>query len=186
MISLILPRHIALKQRHIDDNDQAPGSALSSLMQRCAIGIIALFISGCAELISELVDDGDIGYCYSCEWIMQEWHDGWATHNSDPYDDEAACERELVQLFAEDSYQGYRCINEEELIDQRRDRTRNPSAYESIEVEHCWGCDWVVEESRNNVWVQRGTNTYKSQAACQQALWHELKQYPDRIYHCVY
>ena len=179
-------RHLTLKQKLTDSSDHAHRIVSARFVQRYAIGVIALYLVGCAEILGELIDDADIGYCYSCEWIMQEWHDGWETHNSDPYDDEVACEQALEQLFASDAYQGYRCINEEELIDQRRDRARNPVAYEPVNVEHCWGCDWVVEESRNNIWVSRGTLTYKSQAACQQALWHELKQYPDRIYRCVY
>ena len=175
-----------MRPNHCDHASTRPLTATSIIFQRCAIASLAFALAGCAELLGDLIDDAEIGHCWSCEWIMQEWHDGWETRNSDPYDDEEACERTLVQLSASDAYQGYRCINEEELIDQRRDRARNPSAYETVQVEHCWGCDWVVEESRNGIWVPRGTNTYKSQAACQQTLWHELKKYPDRIYRCVY
>lgn len=36
-------------------------------------------LAGCAEVEEIMLED--VSYCYSCEWIIQEWDDpGWGTH----------------------------------------------------------------------------------------------------------
>ena len=45
--------------------------------------------------MGELIDVAEVSYCSGCDWIVQEWHDGWDTHNSKPYDDEAGCDQAL-------------------------------------------------------------------------------------------
>jgi len=158
----------------------------AALLRCGALASVLLTLSGCAEIVADLIDDANIGHCWSCEWIMQEWYEGWETRNSDPYDDENACEQQLAMLSEKNRETGYRCINEEELIDMRRDASRNESEAEPVKAEHCWGCDWVVEELRNGTWVLRGTETYKTQGKCEQALWHRKKNDRDKVYRCIY
>jgi hypothetical protein len=168
-------------------NARAAGqSEMVARFRICGMAAAFLMLSACAEIVGELIDEANIGHCWSCEWIMQEWHEGWETHNSDPYDDENACEQQLAISSQQNRELGYRCINEETLIDMRRDASRNQSEVEPVKVEHCWGCDWVVEELRYDTWVLRGTETYKTQGKCEQALWQRKKTDRDKEYRCIY
>ena len=113
-----------------------------------------LLLTGCAELAAELIDSIDLGgACWGCNWIIQEWDGdvGWNTHNSDPYDTEELCEQELARQSGKSEGRGYRCIHEEDLIG-------NNAAI--VEQQHCWGCDWMIEEWRYGAWTLRDTTTY--------------------------
>lgn len=134
--------------------------------------------------MGELIEDANIGRCWGCDWIMQEWHEGWETRNSDPYDDGPACEQELMRISERDTHQGYRCINEEELIDKRMEQLRNPSP-ETPVTTVCWNCDWVLEQARPDSWVRSTARTYKTQGTCEQALWQLHKRNPDINYRCI-
>ena len=144
-----------------------------------------MVLAGCAELAAELFDEANIGYCYGCDWIVQVWTGGWATHNSDPYDDEATCEQALNRQAQRDRETGFRCINEEDLIDARR---KAPSQWEQdrVNVNSCWGCDWIIEELRYGTWASRDFTTYKTQGLCEHSLWYALRDEPDDRYRCVY
>ena len=144
-----------------------------------------MVLAGCAELSAELFDEANIGYCYGCDWIVQEWHDEWSTHNSKPYDDEAACEQALATAAQRDRELGLRCINEEELIDARRNPP-SQSEKDRLNLNSCWGCDWMIEELRYGTWARRDMTTYKTQGLCEQSLWYALSDEPDGRYRCVY
>jgi hypothetical protein len=158
-----------------------------ALLHSCGVILVFTLLAGCSELLGDLVDDADIGYCYGCDWIVQEWYGGeWETRNSKPYDTEELCEQKLKANSQEDPDQGFRCIHEEELIDQRREQSRNPSQEEKAEVESCWNCDWRVEEWRYERWSRIDSTTYDTQSVCEQALWYESKEKPYVDYRCVY
>ena len=135
--------------------------------------------------MGELIDTADLSYCYSCDWIVQEWHDGWSTHNSKPYDDAAACEQALATAAQLDRELGLRCINEEELIDARRNPP-SQSEKDRVKLNSCWRCDWLIEKLRFGNWARRDFTTYKTQGLCEQSLWYALRDEPDARYRCVY
>lgn len=144
---------------------------------KAGAALVLLLLSGCMELAGDVIDSAELGYCYGCDWIIQEWDsDGWNTHNSDPYDTEEICEQELARQSQDDPDRGFRCINEEDLDHGKTER---------VESEHCWGCDWVIEEWRHGTWERRGRDTYRNEGVCQQALWHRSKANPHADYRCL-
>ena len=156
-------------------------------MHRFGAILVFTLLAGCSELLGELVDEADIGYCYGCDGIVQEWYGGeWETRNPKPYDTEELREQKLVANSQRNPDQGYRCINEEELIDQRREQSRGPSQEENAEVMSWWNCDWRLEEWRYDRWSQLDTETHDTQSVCEQALWYESKDNPYIDYRCVY
>ena len=85
-----------------------------STMRACAAAFVLIVLSGC-EIVGEVLSEMDLSYCSGCDWIVQEYHEGWETHNSKPYDDEAAClvAREKQQKKDKDLL--LRCIHESDL-----------------------------------------------------------------------
>ena len=65
--------------------------------------------------MGELIDVAEVSYCSGCDWIVQEWHEAWETHNSKPYDDEAACDLALAEQARRDRDLGLRCIHEADM-----------------------------------------------------------------------
>ena len=161
------------------ESEEIPGARrpkMAGLLRKAAALLVLLILSGC-EVAGVLIDAADLGFCSGCDWIIQEWDSvGWNTHNSKPYDTEEICEQELAKQSKENSDHGYRCINEEDLIHKKT---------ETMESEHCWGCDWVIEEWRHSAWERRDARTYHTEGVCQQALWHRSKDNPYTDYRCL-
>ena len=85
-----------------------------SLVRICVAALVLTFLSGC-EIIGEVIDEMDLSYCGGCDWIVQEYHEGWETRNSKPYDDEAACLAARRKQQKKDKHVLLRCIHESDL-----------------------------------------------------------------------
>ena len=85
-----------------------------SLARICIVALVLIFLSGC-EIVGEVIGETDLSYCSGCDWIVQEYHEGWETHNSKPYDDEAACQAARLKQQKKDKHVLLRCIHESDL-----------------------------------------------------------------------
>jgi hypothetical protein len=137
-----------------------------------------LFITGCADLMGELLSStGDI-QCRDCGWIVQEWETkGWTTYDTSPYNTEALCEHTLDQQSDNHHNRGYRCILQGNTNQIEPAVTRTNTTYV--------GFDWKVEVAELNGWVRTEETTYKNEALCQQSLWRQSKTRPNKNYRCV-
>lgn len=158
---------------------------LAVLLRRCGAVLVLTILAGCAEIMGELTDVAEISYCSGCDWIVQEWHEGWETHNSKPYDDEAACDLALAEQARRDRDLGLRCIHEADMTKGKWD---GASQWESdrVDLDWCWRCDWRIEEWDYGRWERLNSKTHKTQGLCEQALWYVLKDEPYERYRCVY
>ena len=135
-------------------------------------------LAGCNEFVEFMVEDLELSYCPTCDWIIQEWDDpGWSTHNSDPYETEQECEEELQRQSRESKARGHRCIHESELPHER-DALIQPNDF-------CYGCDWAVQVQDYSRWERTEDKTHKTEGRCMQALWHQYKKEPENYYRCV-
>ena len=163
------------------DSEEAPSTRIALkivLRRRGGMLLVLLALSGCAELAEVLIDTASVGFCSGCDWIIQEWDDpGWSTHNSDPYDTEALCEQELVKQSIENPDRGHRCIYEGDLS-HGETTVVNSGGF-------CYGCDWVVEIDEYRSWERTEATTYHTEGVCQQALWHQTKENPNRNFRCI-
>jgi hypothetical protein len=57
----------------------------------------------------------DLSYCYGCDWIVQEYHGKWETHNSQPYDTQQGCLVAKREQNDRDADRLRRCIHESDL-----------------------------------------------------------------------
>ena len=158
---------------------------------RLRIGIAALLLvvlAGCEEMMADLIDVADISYCSGCDWIVQEFDDGqgWSTHNSDPYDDAATCEKALAPQAQRNDETGYRCIYEGDLHDAKSDSQTIQWEADRVKKGHCRGCDWRVEEFEVGSWQHRDGNRYEAEGLCEQALWYKMQDNPYERYRCTY
>ena len=157
----------------------------AAVFNRCGAALLLLILAGCAELMSELADVAEVSYCAGCDWIVQEWYDGWETRNSKPYDDEAACNQAMAEQSSRDRNVGFRCIHEENLTKGKWD---GGAQWESdrVELDWCYRCDWQIEEWDYSRWKRLDDKTHRTQGRCEQALWYILKEGPYERYRCVY
>lgn len=148
-----------------------------NLTRTISVVVVLFGLSACAEVVDILLED--VGSCYGCDWIIQEWdYPGWETHNSDPYETEELCEQALAEQSRKSPARGHRCIYEGDLWP----REETPPAKSQP---HCYGCDWVVEEDRYGGWERVDTRTHVTEGVCQQALWHLHKEDPNKEYRCT-
>jgi len=155
-------------------------------LKRLGAMLVLVILSGCAEILDAVIEVAEVSHCSGCDWIVQEWHDDWETHNSDPYDDETTCEKALTEQSRRDPDFGFRCIHEEELIDARREKSASQWETDRVKLDYCWRCDWRIENWEYGIWAHRDTNTFKTQGLCEQTLWYRSKRNRDERYRCVY
>ena len=67
------------------------------------------------ETINEPINNAELSYCAGCDWIVQEFHGEWSTHNSKPYDTESECDAARRQQRNRDPDVPFRCIHESQL-----------------------------------------------------------------------
>ena len=65
--------------------------------------------------VNETVNNTEVSYCPTCDWIVQEFHGEWATHNSKPYNTEEECWVARREYEKRDPNVRFRCIHESEL-----------------------------------------------------------------------
>lgn len=148
-------------------------------LQLVGVAIFALpLLSGCADLVGELLGSSGEPRCHDCTWIIQEWEtQGWTTYNSAPYNSDALCEQSLTTQSTAHHKRGYRCVLAE-YTDQK------VSAAARSNVTYV-GFEWKVESAESHGWEYTGETTYRNEALCQQSLWHQSKINPNRDYRCI-
>jgi len=70
------------------------------------------------ETVDEIVEpisNPELSYCAGCDWIVQEFHGKWETHNSKPYDTDEECWVARREYEKRDPDVRFRCIHESEL-----------------------------------------------------------------------
>ena len=67
------------------------------------------------ETIVDPINNAELSYCAGCDWIIQEFHGEWATHNSKPYKTEKECWAARREQRDRDPDTIFRCIHESEL-----------------------------------------------------------------------
>jgi hypothetical protein len=147
--------------------------------QHQGVAIFALLLlTGCADLMSELLSPtGDI-HCRDCGWFVQEWETkGWTTYDTSPYDTEALCEQALAKQSDDHHNRGYRCILQGNTNQIGPAVARTNTTYV--------GFDWKVEIAELNGWERTEETTYRNEALCQQSLWRQSKARPNSDYRCV-
>ena len=65
--------------------------------------------------IVEPAKNAEVSYCPTCDWIIQEFHGKWETHNSKSYDTRDECWAARREEEAKDPDVRVRCIHEIEL-----------------------------------------------------------------------
>jgi hypothetical protein len=148
-------------------------------LQRQGVAIsILLLLTGCANLMSELLNPaGDI-HCRDCGWIVQEWETkGWTMYDTNPYDTEALCEQGLDTQSDNHHKRGYRCILLPNTNHIGSAAARTNTTYV--------GFDWKVEIAGSAGWERTEETTYSNEALCQQSLWLQSKTRPNSAYRCV-
>jgi hypothetical protein len=80
-----------------------------------------VIVASVNETIVYPLSNATISHCYGCDWIIQEFHDGWETHNSKPYETESEC-RAARRIDEEENPDTlFRCIHESALIHQKHE-----------------------------------------------------------------
>lgn len=75
-----------------------------------------VIVASVNETIVEPARNADLSYCYGCDWIVQEFHQGnWETRNSKPYDTLEECLVAKHEQEDRDSSVRFRCIHESDL-----------------------------------------------------------------------
>ena len=80
--------------------------------------IVASFTETIDETVDEIVEpmrNPELSYCPTCDWIVQEFHGGWETRNSKPYDTDEQCWVARREYEKRDPDVRFRCIHESEL-----------------------------------------------------------------------
>ena len=67
------------------------------------------------ETIVDPINDGELSYCAGCDWIIQEFHEEWSTHNSTPYETQRECLVAKREQEEQHPRTIFRCIHESEL-----------------------------------------------------------------------
>ena len=74
-----------------------------------------VIVASFTETFVAPLSNGDLSYCAGCDWIIQEFHGEWATHNSKPYETEQECRRARHEQEERNPDTYFRCIHESEL-----------------------------------------------------------------------
>lgn len=74
-----------------------------------------VIVASVNETIVEPAQNAELSYCPTCDWIIQEFHGEWATHNSKPYKTRDECWAARRKEEAKDPDVRFRCIHESEL-----------------------------------------------------------------------
>ena len=74
-----------------------------------------VIVASVNETVDETVNNAEVSYCPTCDWIVQEFHAEWSTHNSKPYDTEEDCWVARREYEKRDPDVRFRCIHESEL-----------------------------------------------------------------------
>ena len=153
-----------------------------------ASALLLISLAGCEEMMADLIDVADVSYCSCCDWIVQEFDNGqgWSTHNSDPYDDAATCEKAKEPQAQRNDETGYRCIYEGDLHDLKTDKQTIQWEADRVKKGHCWGCDWRIEEWSGSLWRRLDAGVHESEGLCEQALWSRMQDNPYDRYRCTY
>ena len=148
-------------------------------LQRLGVAVFALLLlSGCADLMGELLSSSGESRCRDCGWIVQEWESkGWTTYETNSYDTEALCEQALDKQSGSHHKRGYRCILQEYTNHIEPAAARTNTTYV--------GFDWKVEIAESDGWERTEETTYSNEALCQQSLWRQSRMRPNRDYRCV-
>jgi hypothetical protein len=143
------------------------------------VAILALLLlSGCADLMVELLGPSGESHCRDCGWVVQEWETkGWTTYDTASYDTEALCEQASDKQSDDHRKRGYRCILQESTHQTGPAAARSNTTYV--------GFDWKVEVAEVDGWKRTEETTYSNEALCQQSLWRQSRTSPNRDYRCV-
>lgn len=156
-------------------------------MPRVARQLMAALLAGslasCGDIANIVLDDADLSYCYGCDWVMQEWSDGWNLHKAGPFDDDALCEAALLEASRTSPESGFRCVNQKSLIRSPREGA-SPWEKDRLNLGHCRGCDWFIEEVHVHGWERIDSRTFITEDVCEQNLWHAHKRSPKVRYRC--
>lgn len=74
-----------------------------------------VIVASVNETIVDPVNNAELSYCAGCDWIVQEFHGEWSTHNSKPYDTESECNAARSKQQNRDPDVPFRCIHESQL-----------------------------------------------------------------------
>jgi hypothetical protein len=74
-----------------------------------------VIVASVNETFGETADNAELSYCAGCDWIVQEFHGKWETHNSKPYDNKEKCRAAKRKQEDRDPDIHFRCIHESEL-----------------------------------------------------------------------
>ena len=74
-----------------------------------------VIVASVRETFVEPIRNTELSHCYGCDWIVQEFHGKWETHNSQPYDTREECRAAKREQEARHTETVFRCIHESEL-----------------------------------------------------------------------
>jgi hypothetical protein len=74
-----------------------------------------VIVASVNETIVDPVKNTELSYCAGCDWIVQEFHGEWSTHNSKPYDTKSECDAARRKQQNRDPDVPFRCIHESQL-----------------------------------------------------------------------
>lgn len=74
-----------------------------------------VIVASVNETIVDPINNAELSYCAGCDWIIQEFHSEWSTHNSKPYKTEKECRAARREQRNESPGTIFRCIHESEL-----------------------------------------------------------------------
>ena len=74
-----------------------------------------VIVASVDEVIVEPIRNTELSYCYGCDWIVQEFHGEWETHNSKPYETAAECRAARREQENRNPETYFRCIHESQL-----------------------------------------------------------------------
>ena len=74
-----------------------------------------VIVASVNETIVEPIKNTTLSHCYGCDWIVQEYHLKWETHNSKPYDTQEECLVAKREQNDRDPERLRRCIHESDL-----------------------------------------------------------------------
>jgi hypothetical protein len=74
-----------------------------------------VIVASVNETIVDPINNAELSYCAGCDWIIQEFHGEWSTHNSKPYDTENECHAARRKQQNRDPDVRFRCIHESQL-----------------------------------------------------------------------
>jgi hypothetical protein len=74
-----------------------------------------VIVASVNETIVAPIANAELSYCAGYDWIVQEFHGEWETHNSKPYETERECRGAKREQQDRNPDTVFRCIHESEL-----------------------------------------------------------------------